>query len=325
MQADSRWFRDAKWGVFVHYLTQPEMPADEWNSMVDEFDVHGLAKQLAQVGASYFFLTTGQTSGHYCSPSAAYDSFVDIRPSKCSRRDLIADMYKALAPYGIRMMAYMPSDAPWNDPVAAKQLGFTLGTEPDYARPSPGLNEKGQPWGQANSANVEFQKKWEAVLREWSLRWGKNVHGWWFDGCYFANAMYRRPEAPNFASFAAAARAGNPDSLLAFNPGVHTPVIRYTEHEDYTAGEIDAALPIKCGYRNTNVIDGKVDGAQYHILSFLGECWSANPPRFPNDLAAAYTRYVISQGGVMTWDVPTVHGLIPDDFLRQLEYIGKHV
>jgi len=29
-----------------------------------------------------------------------------------------------------------------------------------------------------------------------------------------------------------AAKAGNPDSIIAFNPGVKTPVISLTEHEE---------------------------------------------------------------------------------------------
>lgn len=327
MTADTTWFRDAQWGVFIHYLGKEGMSSEDWNDQVDAFDVEGLAKQLARVKAPYFFLTLGQNSGHYCSPNAAYDSFVGIEPSKCSRRDLIADMYEALKPHGIRMMAYLPSGAPEDDAAAIERLEWTLGTEPEHSKPRHGLHEKGEPWGKCNPPNIEFQKKWEAIIREWSLRWGDNVHGWWFDGCYFAEAMYRRPEAPNFESFAASAKAGNPDSLVAFNPGVHTPVIRCTEHEDYTAGEIAAALPVYCSYPWIDTVkDGKVDGAQYHILSFLGPAWCASPPRFPDDLAVAYTRYVTGQSGVITWDVPpTKQGLIPDNFLRQLEVIGKNV
>lgn len=75
------------------------------------------------------------------------------------------------------------------------------------------------------------------MIREWSLRWGTWVDGWWFDGCYWPDATYRHAEAPNFASFAAAARAGNPQLVVAFNPGVK--IEAQSEHEDYTAGEID--------------------------------------------------------------------------------------
>ena len=34
-----------------------------------------------------------------------------------------------------------------------------------------------------------FQRNWEAIIREWSLRWGKSVSGRWIDGCCFADQM----------------------------------------------------------------------------------------------------------------------------------------
>ena len=77
------------------------------------------------------------------------------------------------------------------------------------------------------------------MIAEWSRRWEKKVVGWWFDGCYFPNSMYRSVDAPNFASLAAAARAGNPDSSVAFNPGVVVRIISVSRDEDFTAGEIN--------------------------------------------------------------------------------------
>jgi hypothetical protein len=51
--------------------------------------------------------------------------------------------------------------------------------------------------------------------------------------------MYRSPEPPNFASFASAARTGNPDATVAFNPGVVYRMLSPTPFEDFTTGEID--------------------------------------------------------------------------------------
>ena len=98
------WFHQARWGVMTHYLGAPpsskggaELTAEMWNQQVDAFDVAGLADQLASTGAKYLLFTIGQNSGHYCSPNATYDRIVGIKPSKCSRRDLVADLAKALA------------------------------------------------------------------------------------------------------------------------------------------------------------------------------------------------------------------------------------
>ncbi|MBI5092638.1 MAG: alpha-L-fucosidase [Candidatus Hydrogenedentes bacterium] len=311
----TEWFKDAQWGVFTHYLSDialkgAEPTVENWNKVVDAFDVPGLVKQLESVGAKYYVITLGQNSGFYCSPNATYDKYVGISPSKCSRRDLIADIYAALQPKGIRLMVYLPAGAPDRDTVAMAALGWKNGKYPRWSHP------KGGPDG-GDDRLVEFQKKWEAVIREWSTRWGTKVSGWWFDGCYFPIAMYEHPDAPNFASFAAAARAGNPDSIVAFNPGVVDPVISLTKYEDYTAGEINDAEKVKCPGRF-------VDGAQFQILSFLGPNWGQSPPRYPNETVIAITRSIIDKQGVVTWDVPIQpSGLIAPPFIEQLKALHE--
>lgn len=292
------WFRQARWGVFIHYLAPSEtMPAAEWNQRVSGVNVEGLARQLAEARAGYVFLTLGQNSGHYLAPNRAYDEIVRIRPSKCSTRDLVSDFHAALAPRGIRLMLYLPAGAPDRDPLAVERLQ----------------------WKRGPHRNREFQRHWQKVIAEWSRRWGNKVAGWWFDGCYWPNAMYRLPDPPNFASFAGAARAGNPQALVAFNRGVTYPIIPQAPEEDYTAGEIDDVSRVKFD-------EFWQDGAQFQVLSFLGQRWSGGIPRYNQAQAVEQTVRLTRQGGVVTWDVPTsVEGLIPEDFLAQLRAIGRAV
>ncbi len=292
------WMYQARWGVFMHYLgSSADLPAAEWNRLIDEFDVDSLAGQLQSVGAGYLVITLGQNSGHYLSPNRTYDSLVGIRPSKCSKRDLVADLYAALAPRHISLMVYLPAGAPDQDPVAMKTLEWTRG--PDR--------------------NANFQSKWEQVMAEWSTRWGAKVRGWWFDGCYWPNAMYRSCQPPNFQSFAAAARKGNPESAVAFNPGVFYPIFAQTEQEDYTAGEIDDPTRVHCPGR-------WADGTQFHMLSYLGHRWSGGEPRLPDAQVAEISATIVQHGGVVTWDVPHgPTGRISDPFMRQLKAIGEAV
>ncbi len=317
MNPKTDWFHAARWGVFVHYLDlKAERPfpspttAEQWNRRVDAFDVDALAAQLEATGAGYFLFTIGQNSGHWCAPNPTYDELTGISPSKCSRRDLIADLYEALAPKGIKLMVYLPSGAPDQEPQAVERLGWKAGDE----------------------RLAEFQTKWEAIVRDWSLRWGKKVVGWWVDGCYYADAMYRQPEAPNFASFAAAMRAGNPASIVAFNPNDATPIVAMTEQQDYTAGEVNAFLPVRGGYPGHPALGAGrwVDSpegppVQYHLLTFLGDFWArGEQPRFGDDLVSAYTRHVNSVGGVVTWEVPiSDEGTIPQPFIEQLKRLGQ--
>lgn len=321
MRANTDWFRDCQWGVFTHFLGRVGDTADAWNARVDSVDVERLADQIASTGARYYGITIGQNSGHFCAPNATYDALVGIAPSKCARRDLIADLYDALSPRGIHLLVYLPSGAPDGDPVAMERLGWRWGFTEGWNGIRTGLRL------------AEFQVKWEAVIREWSLRWGDKVRGWWFDGCYFADEMYRHPDPPNFASFAAAAKVGNPGSLVAFNPGVFIPVRCHSDDEDYTAGEISGDLPLGAfgygdnpAYCHYGPIRRFVDGAQFHVLCYLGEWWLHGTPRFPDELVVGYTKYITGHGGVITWDVPiTDDGQIPESFLRQLRVLGREM
>jgi hypothetical protein len=301
------WMKEARWGVMTHYLADwiaaesgrpGAMDAEEWNRLIDYFDVEKLARQLSSVGAGYYVITLGQNSGFYLTPNATFDRFVGARPSKCSRRDLVADLAESLNGRGIKLLVYLPAGAPAADRSAVSALG----------------------WQNGPHRNREFQLRWEQVIREWSARWGKKVAGWWFDGCYWPNAMYRHLEPPNFASFAAAARAGNPDAIVAFNPGVVGRSLSITPEEDYTAGEIDQ--PDRLMIRRAS--GGKVDGAQVHVLSYLGATWGKGSPRASVEQVILWSDKIVRSGGAITWDVPIGRdGSIPGLFLEQLAAVGR--
>jgi hypothetical protein len=153
------------------------------------------------------------------------------------------------------------------------------------------------------------------------LRFGRKIHGWWVDGAYARGYLYPENELPNLRTFAEALRAGNPEAILAFNPGVSVPVIHYIDQGDYTCGEIANALPECTGAFVTREGGHK---ARYHVLSYLGDNWGSGLPRFPDEMALGYTKHVISKGGVVSWDVPMApSGLIPDAFVRQLKVISN--
>jgi hypothetical protein len=298
------WMKEARWGVMTHYLADWRARVDgepagveHWNDLIDGFNVQALAEQLEAVGAGYYLVTIGQNSGFYLAPNAAYDRLVGTTPSKCSRRDLVADLYEPLHRRGIKLMVYLPSGAPAGDAAARKALQ----------------------WENGPHRNREFQTRWEEVIRAWSERWGSKVAGWWFDGCYWPNAMYRA-EAPNFESFAAAARAGNSGASLAFNPGVLYRTLSITRCEDYIAGEVDK--PELWNPRRN--FDGKIDGARIHMLSFLGDRWGMGAPRFTSEQVVGFSLKVTEAGGAVTWDAPVERdGTLARPFRDQLAAVGR--
>ncbi len=294
----AKWMRDRGWGVMTHYLAHSNMTANEWNKLIDNFNVSAIASQLNAVKTGYYQITIGQNSGYYLSPNTVYDQIVGIKPSRLSTRDLVSDLYVALNKHDIKLMAYLPSGAPVGDQSAVTALEFTNGPH----------------------RNLEFQLKWEKVIAEWSKRWGEKVSGWWFDGVYWPDSMYRFRDPPNFRSFAAAARAGNPQSSIAFNQGVVYRVVPISPEADFTAGEINEPQLVTA-IQNVN---GTVDGTQVHFLSYLGQTWGSGKPRFTAEQVVNYTKHFWSYGAAVTWDVPIeLNGTISQPFIDQLTEVAK--
>src|SRR4026209_230689 len=74
------WMREARFGVMTHYLhnwivgrgNRDQMTPENWNKLIDAFDVEACAEQLKSVGAGYYIITLGQNSGYFLSPNATY-------------------------------------------------------------------------------------------------------------------------------------------------------------------------------------------------------------------------------------------------------------
>jgi hypothetical protein len=222
----------------------------------------------------------------------------------------------------VRTIAYLPSHAPAVDRLAVEALGCTPDWDASNWQLRPGRYVRTRDTDERLSS---FQRDWEAIVREWSTRWGNAVAGWRIDGCYFGDRMYHHPDPPNLASFAAALRAGNPCALLAFNSGVR--LVDFGDEEDYTAGETMHALPVATwddGYSPLAQIIGR---SQLHVLTHLGSNWRAGDhPRFPRSLILGYTEYVASCGGCITWDVPIdASGTVPETFVDALRFVASHL
>jgi hypothetical protein len=239
---------------------------------VQQFDVENLARQLDTLDAGYFFLTLGQNSGYFNSPNATYDRFTGYDTGeRCSLRDLPMDLYRVLSARDIRLMLYLPCQAPNADPLAQKAFGLPEGR-------------------QDQPIDVEFARKWAQVIQEWSDRYGPRVAGWWFDGGY--KWVGFNEEIAQI--YAAAAKHGNPNAIVTFNPGVS--LIRWTQAEDYTAGELNEPFKFLPTSR-------WIDGSQWHALTFIGSQWSARDTRFPAQDWAKWVAAATAVGGVVTLDM----------------------
>lgn len=289
------WLQEARLGAFMHFL--PGDPAGL--AHVANFDTDALARQLQDMGARYLIFTLGQNSGWFNAPNATYDRITGYQAGeRCAARDLPLDLFRSLNPRGIRLLLYLPCQAPNRDARAQRAFGLPQGP-------------KDQP------IDLEFATKWAAVIREWSTRYGDKVSGWWFDGGY-ARIQFREEIAQLYAQ---AVRQGNPQAIATFNPGVR--LVRHTQAEDYTAGELNEAFAVLPSGR-------WVDGSQWHALTYLGSTWGRRDLRHPSDLWRTWFQQVTARGGAVTLDVgpnwaPSEGpiGAIAADQFRQFQEIAR--
>ncbi len=294
----AEWFKDAKFGVFIHFLGG----GPEWAEQVNAFDVDQLAKQIEETKAGYLIFTLGQNSGYYCSPNAAYEKYAGYKiGERCPARDLPMEIADKLLKRGVRMMLYLPSRSPQTDKQAMAGLH-----DVHQSKPAP----------------QEFTKRWSDVIREWSLRYKEKAAGWWFDGAYNSEGWDDLSKDYNWKTWAAACRAGNPDSILAFNRGANLEIafIKQTDEQDYTAGERTLFDAMPQTYPAPEPL-------QWHLLSFLGSNWGKKDgPTNSDQYMIDYIKKVNSMGGVVSIDVGiNADGGIYQPHLDQLKAIGKAV
>ena len=287
-----------------HYLSSnivPEGGPKEWNDAVNSFDAEAFALNAHEAGAGFVMVTLGQNSGYYCSPNAAFDSVVGVRPGElCSVRDMPMDMIKALKKYNIPVILYLPSNPPVNNRLVSEKFRYPLGKD---------------------SATSQYnQPILENMIREWSLRYGTDVKGWWFDGLYEWNAIRStRMDMSlkhNISTHTLAAKAGNKKSIVTYNYGfgkihVNTPYCDYSSGEKQTIDEIPSSRWVE-------------DGVQWFLFTYLGEQWGGKGQQFKTEVLTEKAKQIVDNGGVLCLEVVVdAKGTILPHHLEQIKAVGK--
>jgi len=298
------WFRDAGFGIMVHYLKDAIVPgagSKEWNDAVNSFNVERFASQASEAGTGFVMFTLGQNSGYYCSPNATFDSIVGVKPGElCSKRDLPMDLMEELKKHHIPLILYLPANPPISNKLVSKKFRYSFGKD---------------------TATSQFnQPILENMIREWSLRYGNGVKGWWFDGLYTWNGIRStRMDMSlkhNISTHTLAAKAGNKQSLVTYNYGfgkihVNTPYCDYSSGEKQTIDEFPTGRWVE-------------DGVQWFLFTYLGEKWGGKGQQFKTDSLAMMAEKIVKNEGVLCLEVVTdAKGNILPHHLGQIKAVGK--
>ena len=231
----SQWM-EGKYGLMVHWLSpnfdptknnnNPLTPLPEkgaykadLNDAVNGFDVNRFMKDFDKSGAEWLIFTIGQNSGTYTSPNSVIDSLCG--EGHTSERDLVLEIAKAVKKRGKRFIAYLPCEIRVNSTL---HQGFAWNKEP-------------------NTDQAEFQRLYLKAIREWAVRFGKYLDGWWFDGAYYNNAAFDN-KVIKWELWYDACRAGNEDAVLTFNDGSYlvSRIKPIVPEQDYLSGEQAAII-----------------------------------------------------------------------------------
>jgi len=303
------------WGLMVHWI--PPGPARESgaylsdpNQAVEAFNAERFLQQFADTGADWLIFTIGQNTGYYCSPNATFDGLAG--PGFCSKRDLIRELAQGVNRLGKRFIAYLPAESKW-----VTQHHAALA------------------WNPADQS--EYERRYTAFIREYAVRLGPLLAGWWYDGCYNWKA-YRQAQR-HWELWCDASRAGNPQAAVAFNDGsyccgLEKPV---TPLQDYLSGEIwmlqgdriecgnPKETPVKHVLPTGRFVEGT--DCQCHGLLPIDCPWGYNhpatgpmdPPKYSDADLFSFVRQSLAVGGGVTLNVGIYQeGHMPDATLRQL-------
>ena len=205
LRADPRWLQEARFGLMCHWTSESaprQGTRKPYAQAVQDFDVEGFAQQAQATGAGFVVFTTSHAQHYFPAPLASLDR---ILPGRTARRDLVAELADALGRRSMKLFLYYHLGAS-SDPAWLKATGFW---ETDTTR---------------------LFGNWTDMIGEAGRRYGDKLAGWWFDD---GAVSYYYRSAP-WEKLAAAAKAGHPGRLIAFNPWeLPSP----TEFQDYYCGE----------------------------------------------------------------------------------------
>jgi hypothetical protein len=191
--------RQGRFGLMVHWLAPGPPPQsgpylDDPDVAVDAFDLDRFMADFRRTGAAWLIFTVGQNTGFYASPNAVLDRLAG--PGHASRRDLVMEIAERCRRACRKFIAYLPVE---------------VRGQPEEMRRAFGWEDR------EGTDQAEFQRRYAGFIREYALRFGDLLDGWWFDGAYPWPAFHNsRLQADLYLG---AARAGNPAAAVAFNDG----------------------------------------------------------------------------------------------------------
>lgn len=224
-EANLQWFKDARFGMFIHYGLYSQLgkgewvqlrdtiPFDEYARLKDQFTASGfdagfIVRLAKKAGMKYITITTKHHDG-FCLFKTKETDFNSINSP--ARRDLIGEMAQACEKEGLGLFLYYSYAADWKHPYFySREAGW------DNARPA--YNE--EPAEYKYKKPEDFRKYVNYVhaqLKELLIQY-PTVAGIWFDPVM---GFYANPDVFPIEETYALIRKLSPHALISFKQGAN--------------------------------------------------------------------------------------------------------
>jgi len=297
------WFKNAKFGLFMHYglyallgrgewvMLRERIPVAEYAKLKDQFtaenfDADFITDLAVDTGMNYVNITSKHHDG-FCLFNTNQTDFNSV--SSPAKRDLIGELANACAKKGLGLFLYYSYAADWRHPYFySRDAGW------ENARPAYDFEEPTYQW----QKNEDFRIYVEYVhnqLRELLTSYG-SIAGIWFDPIM---GFYNRPDLFPIEETYKLVRSLQPHTLISFKQGAngtedfaapersgHSIADRLENPEHKKVAETaweknknkhneicDTLQPRVWGYKKADDTNHKTPD---HVLEMLKEAWAAN-------------------------------------------------
>lgn len=317
-EANIHWFKDAQFGMFIHYGLYSQLGKGEWVQLLDTiplneygklkekftasgFDADFIVNLAKKAGMKYITITAKHHEG-FCLFKTRETDFNSVdAPAK---RDLIGELAKACEKEGLGLFLYYSYAADWHHPYFYSREAGWNNARPAYTiTPKEYLYEK----------TADFRKYVDYVhaqLKELLTQY-PTVAGIWFDPImgYYAN-----PDVFPIDETYALVRRLSPHALISFKQGANG-------DEDFMAPErggnakVGAQYPVaqKAYELNKNKPKEVCNTMQPHFPGFHGGAtWGYNKAIDGHHLKAADVKKLLDEAKSNHYNLLLNIGPLPD-------------
>ncbi len=224
-EANLNWFKNAKYGMFIHYGLYSNLEKGEWVQLRDtipvseyaklkelftaeKFDADKITDIAIKAGMKYITITSKHHDGFCLFNTRATDFNVLNSPAK---RDLIKELYDACEKKGLALFLYYSYGADWKHPYFYSRDHGWVNARPAYPEPQPEYKFEKDEDFKIYVAYVHEQLK--EILTQYP-----RIAGIWFDPIM---GFYSRPDLFPVDSTYALVRRLSPHALISFKQGAN--------------------------------------------------------------------------------------------------------